>query len=210
LKGRGDSMERLEDKIKGFPLPTVGAAFLIGLLVGWLAIGWWLWPVGWTEADPWDLRPEHQDQYLSLVARAYSRNPDQARKALAGWDSAPLSHLLTDLQSRTTDPEARQQLTDLALVLGLPRGEAAPTTGSAPAPRAPLLKSRLATVCLTGLAGLAVVVLIIFAASTRPCLPGRLSPPLAISPAPMRRARRIMVTFSPSKPSMANSWANAD
>ncbi len=27
-------------------------SLLAGLLVGWLVIGWWLWPVQWTGALP--------------------------------------------------------------------------------------------------------------------------------------------------------------
>jgi len=38
------------------PWVSIGLLALpVGLLVGWLVIGWWLWPVQWTSALPVDL-----------------------------------------------------------------------------------------------------------------------------------------------------------
>ncbi len=37
----------------GLPLLALAG----GLLVGWLVLGWWLWPVQWTEALALDLGP---------------------------------------------------------------------------------------------------------------------------------------------------------
>jgi hypothetical protein len=39
-------------------------AFLVGLLIGWLVIGWALWPVTWKNTLPQDLRPAERDAYL--------------------------------------------------------------------------------------------------------------------------------------------------
>jgi len=155
------------DKLRSFPFPAIGAAFLAGVLLGWLVIGWWLWPVKWTETDPWDLRTEYQERYITLVARDYDRTKDtaQAREALAGWDKGALANLLAVMQDRAPDYETRQQLADLASALELPQGRAAaPAEARVP----PSIMSRLVTVFGTAAVALAVVVAIIFVASIRP------------------------------------------
>lgn len=163
-------MEKIENEIKAFPLPTIGVAFLVGLLLGWLAIGWWLWPVSWTDADPWDLRTQHQERYVSLVVKNYaqSRNVDQAKESLAGWDHRALSDLLASMQDEAPDLETSQQLAELASALALPSGEAIEAAEPGAAPPAPALTTRLATVCVSGGVLLVVLGLIILAVSTAP------------------------------------------
>jgi len=163
-------MEKIADKIRAFPLPAIGVAFLVGLLLGWLAIGWWLWPVSWTDTDPWDLRTEHQKRYVGLVVRNYtgSRNADQARESLAGWDKRALSDLLVTMQDQASDLESSQQLAELALALELPRTETQEAAESRPALAAPPLTSRLATVCASSAVVLVAIGLIVLAVSTAP------------------------------------------
>ena len=59
-------------------------AFILGLVVGLVVLGWWAWPVQWTNADPSDLRLSHKDAYLQLVAESYalSGNSEFARARL--------------------------------------------------------------------------------------------------------------------------------
>ncbi|HET90435.1 MAG TPA: hypothetical protein ENN99_06830 [Chloroflexi bacterium] len=99
--------------------------FIIGLLVGWLVIGWWLWPVRPINADPWLLRPEYQRRYIHLVAADYARTGDSThvQQALAGWREDELTRLLTEMRSLASTPQERQQLNDLAeaLTLTLPQ-----------------------------------------------------------------------------------------
>jgi|GEM_PF-867978 len=165
-----DPIEKIVDKIRAFPIPAMGLAFLAGLLLGWLAIGWWIWPVSWTDADPWDLRAEHQERYVDLVAKGYAqaRDAKQAKEALAGWDEETLADLLTTMQDQAPDSEARRQLADLALTLGLPRSEAIAPPGLRTSPAVPPLRSRLVAVFVTAGVALAVAVLVIVAISTRP------------------------------------------
>ncbi len=54
----------------------LAAAFAVGLLIGWIVLGWWLFPVNWTDANVQDLRQEVRYQYLSLVADSYLVNGD--------------------------------------------------------------------------------------------------------------------------------------
>ncbi len=107
----------------------IGLVFLMGLLIGWLLIGWWLWPAQPINADPWLLRSEHQHRYIRLVAMEYARTGESARvrQALEGWDQDELTRLLSEMRNQASDLEERRQLNDLAeaLALTLPQSEPA-------------------------------------------------------------------------------------
>jgi len=36
--------------------PAVLIAFVFGVFLGLVVLGWWLWPVKWTNTDPADLK----------------------------------------------------------------------------------------------------------------------------------------------------------
>ncbi len=116
--------------IKELRRPIIGLVFVVGLLLGWVILGWWLWPVEWSDADPWDLRPEHQVKYVSLVAEEYWQTKDvsQATEALAGWDVEALANLLAAMQCQTCGSQESQQLAALAAALRLPASNALPST----------------------------------------------------------------------------------
>ena len=65
------------------------AVFLAGLLFGWLALGWWLFPVEWTDALPADLRADARTEYVRMVADLYVRDNDveRARRRLQSFES---------------------------------------------------------------------------------------------------------------------------
>lgn len=100
---------------------SLSVAFGIGLLLGWIVLGWLILPVKWINTDPWDLRPEYQERYLSLVAEDYWRTGD-LRRALAdleGWDETALARRLASMEARERDPERRQHIAALAEALKL-------------------------------------------------------------------------------------------
>ena len=111
--------------IRGSRGYIIGLTFVAGLLLGWMVIGWWLWPVQWTNSDPWHLHPEHQKTFVGLVAEDFWRTSDvsRAREALAGWDDQALADLLVKMQAQASSPEARQHLEALAEALMLPETE---------------------------------------------------------------------------------------
>jgi hypothetical protein len=100
----------------------LGVTFLAGLLVGWIVIGWWLWPVQWNNSEPWQLLPRHQQTFVRLVAEDYWLTGDisRARDALAGWNKQDLSKLLDRMEQQSSDPEERQHLIALAEALQVP------------------------------------------------------------------------------------------
>ncbi len=96
-----------------------------GLLVGWLVIGWLIWPVKWTNSDLWDLSPRNQRTVLQLVADRYWTDRDLAlaEATLGSWDRADVNSLLVTMQAEIISPEARDRLAALSQALNLPGGQ---------------------------------------------------------------------------------------
>jgi hypothetical protein len=57
--------------------PVVAAVlgFVVGLFIGLVVLGWGLWPVQWTNADPSSLRPDLQEDYLRMTIDSFVQNP---------------------------------------------------------------------------------------------------------------------------------------
>lgn len=103
----------------------LGLTFVAGLFLGWMVIGWWLWPVEWTNSAPWLLSPEHQRTYVGLVAENYwhAKDISRARNALSGWDDEALANLLATMQAQASSLDDRRHLAALAEALALPDPE---------------------------------------------------------------------------------------
>jgi hypothetical protein len=100
-------------------------ALVGGVLLGWLVIGWWAWPVQWTNVAPPDLQTAYQKRFVELVAAEYWQSKDaaQAQQDLRSWDPQELADLLAVMSSEAKSPQARQQLEALAQALALPSAE---------------------------------------------------------------------------------------
>jgi polyisoprenyl-teichoic acid--peptidoglycan teichoic acid transferase len=96
-------------------LPLV--ALIAGILVGWLALGWGLFPVQWTGAWALDLAPAAREKYLDVVAESYTLNKDAvlAEQRLATFPPQQQSALLQDVEMRVANRLSR---TENILVLG--------------------------------------------------------------------------------------------
>ncbi len=105
------------------------AIFGLGLLLGWLIIGWVLWPVEYCDTDPPDLRRNHQEVYISLVADSFGLNGDVqlARERLRDFNEEEIGDIILTLLERQEEDLAKsQRLRDLAQALALslaPGGE---------------------------------------------------------------------------------------
>ena len=120
----------IENKRPSWVIPVIG--FLVGLLIGWWVIGWWLWPVTWTNALPVDLKASDRDQYLLMVAESYAatRNANEARARLSSWPPDLLAEHLANLQARAaSNPQQAAQVQALADLVGAARPS---TTGPQP------------------------------------------------------------------------------
>ncbi len=152
-------------------------AFVVGLLIGWLVIGWGLWPVTWTNATVQDLRPDLRQDYVRMVAESYQQtgNLELAKQRLAGWSQDDLTQLLTDTQGVLVarDPAAAASVQRLSVALGAneaaqggavqgqqPQPTAAPTNGGAA--QQPSALRRLVTALLFILLALAAFVVLIY------------------------------------------------
>jgi hypothetical protein len=59
------------------PIVIGVVAFIVGLLIGWLAIGWGIWPVEYQGAYPRDLVYVEKVNYLRTVVEAYGKTGDK-------------------------------------------------------------------------------------------------------------------------------------
>lgn len=116
---------KIAKRIAGSQHYALGLAFTIGLLLGWIVIGWWLWPVRWVNTRPSDLQPRYQATFVRLVAEDYWRTQDlsRAEDLLASWDEEALSNLLVIAEGEAHSPDAREHLAALREALELPGPE---------------------------------------------------------------------------------------
>ena len=47
-------------------------SFVVGLLIGWMFLGWLVFPVQWTDAAPADLESNYRKMYLQMAIEAYA------------------------------------------------------------------------------------------------------------------------------------------
>ena len=66
--GENDLTTWIREKITA----EVVIAFVLGVFLGLVVLGWWLWPVQWTNTDPADLKPSHKEAYLQMIADSYA------------------------------------------------------------------------------------------------------------------------------------------
>ena len=104
--------------------------FCAGMVLGWLVIGWWLWPVEWTSYHPEQSSGNYQQMLINWAADRYWQTGDaaQIQPAFANWPRQDLAKLLLTLQRQTSDTEARRHLIALTYALGLPVTESSLAT----------------------------------------------------------------------------------
>ena len=101
-------------------LGVIGLA--VGLTMG-IAIGWWVWPVEYTNTPPSVLRQDYRDEYIVMVATTYEveGDLDRARERLAALDAedhaAPVIEAGERLIAAGGKPEDIARLAQLAWAL---------------------------------------------------------------------------------------------
>jgi LCP family protein required for cell wall assembly len=115
---------------------------LAGLLIGWFALGWGIWPAVPKDMLPADLRTAEREAYLTMVVESFAADGKvaPAREKVASWSNAALAEDLGRLQARLAGVDALQagDMRALAAALGL-RQIKAPT--GAPAEPADLTRT---------------------------------------------------------------------
>ena len=101
---------------------------VVGLIIGLPILGWWVFPVEWYDADPFDLRQSYQEAYISMLADSYTLNTNVslARQRVEGWDPKDLGQVIGQLKANVSDGAQVQRLDKLAAALGV-RAEVAPS-----------------------------------------------------------------------------------
>ena len=61
------------------PLVVGIVCFAFGLFLGWIVIGWGIWPVQWQDATPQHLRADLKEDYLRMVIDSNVLHPDIIR-----------------------------------------------------------------------------------------------------------------------------------
>ncbi len=76
-----NTTQRPPDLLKQQPMLVALVAFIIGLVIGLVVLGWGLWPVEWTNGSFSDLNDADQQEFVRLVASDYALRPDSDRAA---------------------------------------------------------------------------------------------------------------------------------
>ncbi len=105
------------DYFKKNPIVTALIAFVIGLIIGLVVLGWNVFPVSYTEARPNQLSQDYQELYIQMAADAYAFNRDTAmvQNAFRDWPDATTS--ICAYGSAVTDPAAQTNINSMAMVL---------------------------------------------------------------------------------------------
>ncbi len=98
---------------------TFGVA--LGLALGF-AVGWWLWPVQYTNTAPDVLRRDYRDDYIVMVATAYeidNGDVEQAQRRLEALDSENPAVPVIELAERLVETGGSvEDITRLARLAG--------------------------------------------------------------------------------------------
>ena len=118
-----DQLKQLPAKLMASPQARPAMLFGAGLLIGWVLLGWLIFPIKWTNTDPWDMRGAHQERFVLMMAEYYWQTEDLGfvLDSINGWDRTDLDKLVADLMaSKESTPAQRAQLTALGDALSLP------------------------------------------------------------------------------------------
>lgn len=91
-------------------------AFIAGLIIGLVVLGWGLFPVEYAGADPSGLFPEYQAIYVRNAADLYAfdNNQEKLRAALSGWGGDAVA---CEMAQTSLDPADQQRLVAAATIV---------------------------------------------------------------------------------------------
>jgi hypothetical protein len=104
------------DIINRRPGLTALIAFIVGLVIGLVVLGWGLFPVQFEGADPSGLFPQYRDIYIRNAAELYSfdSNQEKLRTALSGWGG---DEYACEMAQSSLDPADQQRLIAAATIV---------------------------------------------------------------------------------------------
>ncbi len=152
-------METIREQLNR-PIVAAAVAFVVGLILGWMLLGWVIFPVQWTDASVQNLRPDLQQDYLRMSITSFKSTGNTALaqqrwKELGSKASDLLSQVQTDPQDLSSADilsfEAAAQGT--ATVPTLPAGTPAQATPGQETPTATMAAGGVITATATPAAG---------------------------------------------------------
>lgn len=121
------------------PLVLGIGGFVIGLLVGWFLLGYSLFPVQYSDADPWDMNPAGTEQWIVMTADSYTLNQNQtlAQQRLRGFTKQEIEQTLRQeftKRNQEGDAEGAAQIQAFAELLGVSVTGGTPAAQPTPGP----------------------------------------------------------------------------
>ncbi|MBX3047846.1 MAG: hypothetical protein KIT46_07545 [Anaerolineales bacterium] len=110
------------------PRTLAAVAFAAGLIVGLVVLGWWLFPVNWTDASVADLRADLRADYLRAAIDSYTLEPNDA---LARQRLGALGEFADETMAAVAAAPGGQNIESLARFQAL-LGVTTPSTGGSP------------------------------------------------------------------------------
>ena len=155
-------MDALREQLNK-PLVVGIASFIVGLIIGLVVLGWWIWPVEWTDAAPEHLRTEFKEIYLRMAIDSYTLNQDpvfvQQRINEVGDEA---TEILADIESNPENQDQDSIDVFTAVAAGEDLGEV-PEEAEPAAEEGGGLTTVLVVICIVGvviIGGLVVVFLL--------------------------------------------------
>jgi hypothetical protein len=113
-------MENLRTKINQ-PIATGIVAFIAGLFIGLVLLGWWLWPVQWSDAAPKHLRLDLQEDYMRMALDSYARTPDEelVKRVIDGLGKDNAAVLLASVSKKYEGKLAPNAVKEFSARLGI-------------------------------------------------------------------------------------------
>src|SRR5947199_2062745 len=109
-----------------------GIALVVGLLVGWMFLGWVLFPVNYIDGNPTQLAAKYKSDYVQMVADSYAIDQDlnAAQRRLLGFDKPEIARILSQLKADGNGAPRTARAQRLADGLGLTLVAGAPSAGT--------------------------------------------------------------------------------
>ncbi len=147
-------MQSIRDRLRS-PWMIAGAAFVTGLILGWLALGWWIWPVDYIDATPAELRADLRVDYLRAAVDSFAATGDTntARQRFTALGSSGAETLgLLQRDPSVDQTRVSQYLSVVSDIIPTGGGKVTPPPSGTAAPGAsPLVGTRSLVLIFLGL-----------------------------------------------------------